>query len=191
MTKPSGKSERIWLLIALAFVVFWILYLALLGPRRSVQSLEDSGMRGPAEFDWTVLDLNDEPVRFSRFKGKTIFLNIWATWCQPCVREMPSIARLAEDPRLQGKGIEFVCVSTDDSSATVRSFLQDRSWGMTFLRAEKLPAAFSTEGIPATFLITPDGRIAASQVGSDQWDTPQVVAFLEKIASSKPLPSAR
>jgi thiol-disulfide isomerase/thioredoxin len=191
MTQPSGKPERIWLLIALAFLVFWILYLALLGPRRSVQSLEDSGTRRPAEFDWTVLDLNDEPVRFSRFKGKTIFLNIWATWCGPCVQEMPSIARLAEDPRLQGKGIEIVCVSTDDSSDTVRRFLKDRSWGMTFLRAEKLPAVFSTEGIPATFIIAPDGRIASSQVGSDRWDTPQVVAFLEKIAASKPLPSAR
>jgi thiol-disulfide isomerase/thioredoxin len=188
MTKPSGKPERIWMLIALAFIVFWILYLALLGPRRSVQSLEDSGMSRPADFDWTVLDLKDEPVQFSRFKGKTVFLNIWATWCGPCVQEMPSIARLAEDPRLQGKGIEFVCVSTDDSSKTVRRFLEGRSWGMTFLRAQELPAVFSTEGIPATFIIAPNGRIAAAQVGSDRWDTPRVVAYLEKIANINPLP---
>ena len=191
MTKPTGKPERIWLLIALAFIVFWVLYLVLLGPRASVESLENSGMRLPAEFDWTVLDLNDEPVRFSRFKGKTVFLNIWATWCGPCVHEMPSIARLAEEPRLRGKGIEFVCVSTDDSSDVVRRFLKGRSWGMTFLRAENLPAVFSTDGIPATFIIAPDGRIAAAQVGSSQWDTPQVVALLEKIANAPPLPAAR
>jgi hypothetical protein len=54
---------------------------------------------------------------------------------------------------------------------------------MTFLRAEQLPPVFSTEGIPATFLIAPDGRIAAAEVGSAQWDTPEVVRFLEKLAA--------
>ncbi len=104
---------------------------------------------------------------------------------------MPSIARLAEDPQLRGKGIEFVCVSTDDSSVAVRRFLEGRSWSMTFLRAENIPPVFSTDGIPATFIIAPDGRIAAAQVGSDQWDTPRVVEFLEKIAKIAPLPSDR
>ena len=97
---------------------------------------------------------------------------------------MPSIAQLAENPRLRGKGIEFVCVSVDNSADTVRRFLEERTWTMTFFRTEKLPAVFSTEGIPATFIIAPDGRIAAAQVGSDQWDRPDVVAFLEKIATA-------
>ena len=52
-------------------------------------------MSEPADFDWTVLDLEDQPVSFSKFKGKTVFLNFWATWCGPCVREMPSIDSLA------------------------------------------------------------------------------------------------
>jgi thiol-disulfide isomerase/thioredoxin len=188
MTNARGKSQRIWLVLALAFIIFWILYLTFLGPGVSVESLETSGMRLPAEFNWTVLDLNDQPVGFSRFKGKTVFLNIWATWCGPCIEEMPSIARLAENPRLKGKGIEFVCVSTDDSSEKVRSFLKDRSWSMTFLRAEKLAAVYSTDGIPATFVITPDGKIAAAQVGSTHWDNPQVVSFLDRISTIKPAP---
>jgi thiol-disulfide isomerase/thioredoxin len=188
VASPRGKSQRIWLVLALAFIIFWILYLIFLGPAVSVESLESSGMRLPAEFNWTVLDLNDQPVGFSRFKGKTVFLNIWATWCGPCIQEMPSIARLAENPELKNKGIEFVCVSTDDSSEKVRNFLKDRSWSMTFLRAEKLAAIYSTDGIPATFVIAPDGKIAAAQVGSIQWDTPQVVAFLKRVAGIKPAP---
>jgi len=174
------------LLIGLGFIVFWVLYLALLGPRRPAL-LENSGMSRPAEYAWSLFDLDDQPVRFSRFRGKPVFLNIWATWCGPCVREMPSIARLAADSRLQGKGIEFVCVATDDSSDAVRRFIEGRSWSMTFLRAEKLPSVFLTEGIPATFVIAPDGRIAAAEVGSAQWDTPEVVRFLEKIAGAPPL----
>ena len=105
--------------------------------------------------------------------------------------EMPSIARLAEDPRLQGKGIEFVCVSVDDSSDTVRRFLKDRSWRMTFLRAERLPGVFSTDGIPATFVIAPDGKIAAARVGAEQWDNARVVAFLEKVSKIAPMPADR
>ena len=179
----TNNNTKTWLWIGLGFAVFWVLYLAFLGPRRP-PLLENNGMGQPAAYEWSLSDLNDRPVPFSRFKGKPIFLNIWATWCGPCVREMPSIARLAEDPRLQGKGIEFVCVSVDDSSDAVRRFLQDRSWSMTFLRAEQLPAVFRTEGIPATFLIAPDGRIAATEVGSSQWDSPEVVSFLEKLAAS-------
>jgi thiol-disulfide isomerase/thioredoxin len=184
MTASNGKPGRDWLLALIAFLVFWIGYLVLLGPRLPMNTLEHSGSSQPAAYDWTLVDLKDETVSFSRFKGKTVFLNVWATWCGPCVQEMPSIARLAENPRLRDKGIEFVCVSVDDSSDTVRRFLEGRGWSMTFFRAEKFPGVYQTEGIPATFIITPDGKIAASQVGSDQWDRSDVVAFLEKIAGS-------
>jgi thiol-disulfide isomerase/thioredoxin len=190
-TRPSERPSRIWLLLALGFVVFWILYLVLLGPRAPDLSLEKSGLSRPAEYDWTVFDLNDERVPFSRFKGKPVFLNFWATFCPPCIEEMPSIARLAEDPRLRGKGIEFVCVSTDVSSDVVRRFLAGHSWSMTFLRTESLPIVFSTQGLPATFIIAPDGRVAAAIEGADRWDTPKVVAFLEKIAAVKPTPPAQ
>jgi thiol-disulfide isomerase/thioredoxin len=184
MTKNQArKPGRDWLLAAMGFLIFWIAYLVWMAPRPEVASLENSGKRRPAEYNWTVLDLKDEPVPFSRFQGKVVFLNIWATWCGPCIEEMPSIARLAEDPRLRGKEIAFVCVSVDDSSDDVRRFLEGRTWSMTFFRAEKLPAAFMTDGIPATFIITPNGQIAASQVGSDQWDRAEVVTLLEKIAT--------
>jgi thiol-disulfide isomerase/thioredoxin len=179
----TNNNTKTWLWIGLGFTVFWVLYLWLLGPRRPAL-LENSGISRPAAYEWSPVDLNDQPVRFTRFQGKPVFLNIWATWCGPCVQEMPSIARLAQDPRLQGKGIEFVCVSIDDSTDAVRRFLEGRSWSMTFLRAEDLPPVFRTEGIPATFLIAPDGHIAAAEVGSAQWDAPEVVHFLEKLAAA-------
>jgi thiol-disulfide isomerase/thioredoxin len=185
--KPGAGSGRSWLLIGLVFVLFWVLYLALFGPRNR-PALESSGTSQPAAYDWSLFDLKDQPVRFSRFQGKPLFLNIWATWCGPCVDEMPSIARLAEHPKLKGKGFEFVCVSTDDSSEAVRRFLVGKPWSMTFLRADKLPGVFLTDGIPATFIIAPDGRIAATQIGSTDWDGPDVVNFLEKIAAGRPAP---
>jgi thiol-disulfide isomerase/thioredoxin len=178
-SQPSGN--RPWLYLAGAFVVFWVFYLVFFGPRRRAP-LEYSAKSVPADFDWSLRDLDDRVVSFARFKGKAVFLNIWATWCGPCVGEMPSIAQLAKEPRLAGKGIQFVCVSTDDSSEKVQRFLEGKDWSMTFLRAETLPDAFRTEGIPATFLIAPDGWIAASEIGATDWHEPRVVAFLEKLA---------
>jgi len=187
MVEGRRTPDRTWLYIAVVFVVFWVLYLAFFGPRPRAL-LENSGLIQPATFDWSPLDLDDRPVPFSRFKGKTVFLNIWATWCGPCVAEMPSIAELAQNPRLLGKNIEFVCVSIDESSAVVRRYLEGRNWRMTFLRADKLPPVFQTEGIPATFLITADGRIAASEVGTVDWGEERVVAFIEKLAGAPARP---
>ena len=139
-------------------------------------------MSEPADYNWSLVDLNDQPVSFAKFKGKTVFLNFWATWCGPCVGEMPSIAKLARNPRLQGKNIEFVCVSTDESPRRFDGSCGKESWTMTFLRTDKIPAVFITDGIPATFLIAADGRIAATEVGAADWNEPHVVEFLEKLA---------
>jgi thiol-disulfide isomerase/thioredoxin len=188
MTDPTSKPDRSWWIIALVFVAFWVVYLTFFGPRNR-RPLEDSGIDLPAEYNWTLEDLNEQPVRFSSFEGKTVFLNIWATWCGPCVGEMPSIARLAETPRLKDKSIEFVCVSTDDSPDPVRRFVKDKNWPMTILRTQSLPPVFTTSGIPATFVIAPSGRIVAAEVGASDWDNPQVVEFLEKTAASAPAPS--
>jgi len=185
-TKP--RPDRSWLIIALVFLGFWVVYLTFFAPRNR-RPLEGSGIDLPADYNWKLEDLSEQPVQFSRFKGKTVFLNIWATWCGPCVGEMPSIARLAENPRLKGKNIEFVCVSTDDSTATVVRFVRDKNWPMTVLRSESLPPVFLTEAIPATYIITPGGRIVAAEVGANDWDKAEVVAFLEKAAATKPGPA--
>jgi thiol-disulfide isomerase/thioredoxin len=179
----QAKPGRILLYAALAFLVFWFGYLTFFGLKRDAR-LENSGMSQPAEYDWTVLDLDDKPVSFSKFKGKTIFLNFWATWCPPCVGEMPSIDRLARDRRLQGKSVEFLCVSMDDDAEKVRRFLKGKELTMTFLRVQngKVPKVFQSDGIPMTFLIAANGRIAASELGAGDWDEPGIVQFILKLA---------
>jgi len=185
-TKPG--PNRSWLIIALVFLGFWVVYLTFFAPGNRLP-LEGSGIDRPADYNWKLEDLGEQQVQFDRFKGKTVFLNIFATWCPPCVGEMPSIARLAENPRLKGKNIEFVCVATDNSIDTVVRFVRDKSWPMTVLRSQSLPPVFQTDSIPATYIITPGGRIVAAEVGANDWDKPEVVAFLEKAAATKTDPA--
>ena len=191
MTERTAKPDRTWWIVGLGFVVAWVVYLAVFGPSET-RELPTPGL-GPvlgrpdrADFAWSVRDLNEKPATLESFRGKTVFLNVWATWCGPCVAELPAIARLAANPRLKDMDIAFVCVSTDQSAGTVRSFLRGKDWPMTVLIASDVPAPFATQGIPATFLIAPDGRIVAAEVGSAAWDDPSVVAFLENLAKPRP-----
>jgi thiol-disulfide isomerase/thioredoxin len=180
MAESAVQSKRIWLVVGGVFLAVWCLGLAFLlpGPPRDV-----------ADYSWRLVDLDDKPVEFSRFKGKPVFLNVWATWCGPCVAEMPTIAAAARDPRL--KDLAFVCVSVDAETAKVRSFVRDKGWDrLTFLRADDAPEVFSLGGFPATFLIAPDGQIKMSQAGALHWDSKeqiaQLQAFLEKSGAAKP-----
>ena len=185
----STRSRKPYL-IAIGLVLAWALFLAFFGPRQSrglePPLLEGSGLPASADFSWALLDLDDKATDLSRFRGKLLVLNVWATWCAPCREEMPALARLAADPKFRAMGASVVCVSTDESGGSLRRFLEDKKWGMTMLRATSMPPVFATEGIPATFVIAPDGRVAATEIGAARWDDPSVVAFLEKLAAAGP-----
>jgi len=191
MTEPNPGSSRIWWILALVFASGWCLYLFFFGPRPPPQLapvLEGTALSKPADYTWTLYDLEGHSVSLAQYRGKTVFLNLWATWCPPCVAELPSIARLARTPRLDH--VAFLCVSVDQDPDSVRRYVQGKDWPMTVLHATDLPVAFRTgNAIPSTFLIAPDGRIAASYVGGAEWDDPSVVAFIERLTRAGPEPA--
>ena len=188
MDTNSGQSFFRWAPIALGLAVVWFAYLALFGPRSnsvnglSPPNLQGTALKAPADYDWKLRDINDAPVDFAQFRGRPVLLNLWATWCPPCRAEMPSIAALADNPQIKAKGVAIVCVSTDESAETLRQFVTGKPWAMTMLRATAIPSVFATDGIPATFLIAPDGRVVASEIGAARWDDPSVISFLENLA---------
>ena len=143
---PKAKPNRSWLYLALGFTLLWGIYVTRFSPlsgRLAGPRLEPSGTGASADYSWKLLDLNDGPFEFSRFKGKTVFLNIWATWCGPCVMEIPSIEKLAATPGL--KDVAFVCVSTDESAATGLA----ASITLAPVTAELVAAAICGEPVPA------------------------------------------
>ncbi len=182
---------RKWLLIGLGLTIAWVATLALLLPKgdgpgpAGPPTLEPPTGPARTSFAWPLRDLDDKAVNFDQFRGRPVFLNLWATWCGPCLEEMPSIARLAADPKVRAAGVAIVCVSADQSPEALRRYVAGKAWPMTVLRATALPAEFMTDGIPATFLIAPDGRIVARHVGAARWDDPSVVAALRDLAGVK------
>jgi thiol-disulfide isomerase/thioredoxin len=186
---PKPNGNRPLLIVALLFVVGWAFITIISGLHRgphrlSVPTLYGQGIPLPAEYDWNLLELDGTPVNFSHYRGKAVFLNVWATWCPPCRAELPSIDALASNPKLAD--VSFVCASTDDSAEDVKSFLaRTRLLGgrveVFRIGPQGVPRVFITDGIPATFLLAPDGKIAASVVGSANWNHPSVVQFLERL----------
>ncbi len=184
MDKPRSFNRRVWL-IAIGLLLAWCVYLAFFNPLNrlagplAAPDLVDPGL-GPADLRWPLANLEGRPLNLQDYKGKTIFLNQWATWCPPCVREIPSIERLAANERL--KNVVFLAISGEDT-ATVRQFARDHHLRIpVFCALESSPAAFQSDGIPATFVIAPSGRIVLREVGAAQWDDPGVVDLLEKLS---------
>lgn len=132
-----------------------------------------------ADYNWTIQSLKGQDVKMADAKGKVVFLNFWATWCSPCIAEMPSIQRLHE--RLKNEGVVFLCIS-DEETTKVSRFARER--GFTFpiyTMHGPPPAAFRSRGIPATFILSPDGKIAFKHVGSAKWDDEKSIAFIKSL----------
>lgn len=120
-----------------------------------------------------------ETVHLSDFKGRVVLVNLWATWCAPCIKEMPSLARL-QAKRLD---LAIVAISEDRRGAEiVAPFLAKLHLeGLaTFLDpADRASQAFHVMGLPTSFLIDRDGRIVGSLVGGADWDGPALAAVID------------
>lgn len=135
-------------------------------------------------YDFTLRDLEGKVVDVNGFKGKTIFLNIWATWCGPCRVEMPSIQNLYS--QVDSTRIVFIMLSVDRSQDIhkVRDFVADKGYTFpVYTPAGNLPEQLQVGSIPSTFIIGPDGRIASKETGAANYDTPEFNAFLQKLAA--------
>ncbi len=115
------------------------------------------------------------------WKGKVVLLNLWATWCAPCKKEMPSLDRL--NSALGGEKFEVVAVSVDKAGeAKAQKFLDDsgaKSLPLYIDQTGKLGQTLKAPGMPATFLIGPDGRELGRLIGPAEWDSPEAKALVE------------
>ena len=137
--------------------------------------------KSPADFDYnfSIKDLKGNRVSFNQYKGKVVFINLWATWCGPCKAEMPGIQSLSE--KLKGRSIEFVMLSVDKEAALPRvtKYLEKNEFTFpVFMPHGYLPEEMQVTSIPTTFVISKDGKILMKEVGTRNYDTKKMVKFL-------------
>lgn len=117
----------------------------------------------------------------ARYRGKVVLVNFWATWCEPCRHEMPSIERLRE--KLSGKPFAVFAVNVDEPDARVRAFLAQTNLSLPVLmdRNKKVTRDWNVRVLPTTFVIGPDGRTRYRFVGDIDWSHGSVVGIITRL----------
>lgn len=120
-----------------------------------------------------LADLEGNRHRLSDFAGQVVVLNFWATWCPPCVEEMPSLQQLAD--RLGPEGLAVVAVSVDERYADIEPFVERH--GLRFLvlhdLGKRVSRRYEVHQFPETWIVDRDGRLASHLVGARDWSAPE------------------
>lgn len=134
------------------------------------------------DYQFSIKDLGDQKFRFDQFKGKVVFLNLWATWCGPCRAEMADIQKLYT--KVNHEKIVFVMLSIDRDSdkRKVVNYLKDKQFTFpVYMPSGYLPGQLKVPAIPTTFILSRDGKIVRKEVGAMNYDTSKFRKFLEQL----------
>jgi cytochrome c biogenesis protein CcmG, thiol:disulfide interchange protein DsbE len=135
---------------------------------------------GTAAPDFTVVD-SDRKVTLSEFRGQIVVLNFWATWCQPCVEEVPSLVQMQR--QMRNRGVTVLAVSIDDSDDAYHSFLKNYNVDLLTVRDadKKSNTLYGTFKFPETYIIDRNGMVRRKFIGPVDWSEPEIVDFLNKL----------
>jgi cytochrome c biogenesis protein CcmG, thiol:disulfide interchange protein DsbE len=130
--------------------------------------------------NFTVKD-SDRSVTLSDLRGKVVLLNFWATWCPPCIQEMPSLVQLQQ--RWKDKGVVVLAVSIDVDEAGYHKFIRDHNVDLLTVRddQQKSPRLYGTFGWPETYVIDREGKIRRKFIGAVNWSSPDIDQYLSSL----------
>lgn len=167
------------ILIAVSVLVIILLYLVTSFRNKPIGNPENKEI----SYDFKIKDIEGNAVDFSEFKGKVVFLNLWATWCGPCRSEMPGIQNLYN--MVNSEEIQFVMLSIEEEKELnkVQTFINRNKYTFpVFVSHEPLPRLFDVPSIPTTFIIDKNGKVAHFYQGSTQYDTDKYVKLLTSLS---------
>jgi len=139
--------------------------------------------------DTPFFNAAEEEITLASLKGRGVILNFWATWCAPCVREMPALDRLSA--QLANSGVEVIAVSEDRKALKkVQPFFDAndiKNLGVFYDVKGHLSRKLGVEGLPTTILLGADGQIKGRVLGVLEWDSPEIVNYLQQaLTTQKP-----
>jgi thiol-disulfide isomerase/thioredoxin len=203
MSKPySGiplDEKRTWVVprwLKEAFVAFAAVAVLAVGISKAVQhfsgaaerargAVEADEMDGRPAFSFKLPARGGGEIDLSAYRGKTVLVNFWATWCPPCREEMPSLSRLAQafDPQ----SFEVVAVSVDDGWAPIEKFLATPKtpYRVAWDEGGKVSRTYGTTKFPESYLVDREGRLRLKFVGPRNWADPNVATLLQRYGAQR------
>ena len=186
MKKPKlNTSNIIFLIVILLLIipqtrqpiqVFLHKGLALIGPSTVAEDKREQ----VAHYNWELISDTGDVYNFNEAQGKVVLINFWATWCPPCIAEMPSFQKLYDD---YGKKASFFFVTTEKPDRVER-FLGKHGYTFpVFLQQYEAPELLQSTVLPTTYVISKSGRIVIEETGVADWNGSKVRNLLDQLTS--------
>ncbi|MFD2599691.1 TlpA family protein disulfide reductase [Sphingobacterium corticis] len=190
-----GSKVLYAILVIFILLMFWpasrtvlqqgLMKIGLFKPKveqKDVKADEDNSEAVAGE-SMTLVDAEGNTVNTADLKGKVVFLNFWATWCGPCVAEMPSIQRLIEKMGDQ-QDVEFLLVEVEGDMTVAQEFLQKQKLKLpVYVPEGNIPETWMSGAIPATVVLDKDGRRVFTHKGMADYSDPEFMKYLQKLAA--------
>ena len=133
--------------------------------------------------DFELSDMDEEKVKLSSYRGKVVLLNFWATWCPPCIREMPSMERLHQ--QVDAEAFKVIAVNQMEDADEVFAFTGqldvDPTFEILFDTTSEVSQAYAVRGLPTTYLIDKKGNIRYRAVGGREFNHPEVIEIINQL----------
>ncbi len=181
--KKKGSNKQIVFLAILVVIVLVFGATFFIKGKPSVKKIITTGDRAPG---FTLPALNGSSVSLSDFRGKVVMVHFWATWCPPCVEELPTLAKLNQS--LAGKDFEMLAVSVDEGGAdAVTSFLRRNNLDVPVLldTAHAISSQYGTYKFPETYILDREGIVRYKIIGPRDWRDPGALQILQSMIASR------
>lgn len=133
--------------------------------------------------DFDLQNMDEENKKLSDFRGKVVLLNFWATWCPPCIREMPSMERLHQ--QVDAENFKVIAINQmedmDDVFAFTGQLEIDPTFEILFDTSSRVSQKYAVRGLPTTYLIDKNGNIRYRAVGGREFDHPEVIKIVKQL----------
>lgn len=197
-TPPTAKAKRafpVWLSLVILLTLVLIASIGYLKSfwhegSHTVDNAEDSQDVGTPEErqpapEIAVISDKGQETKLQSYKGKVVLVSFWASWCGPCLEELPTFSQLVQ--KYQGKGLEILAINVDESIDDAKAFIPDFwknkaiPFPTYFDRDTKAARAFNVDVLPANFVVDRKGRIAFSGMGASDWSSPEIGDSIESL----------
>lgn len=161
-------------MIRSVFFVFVIIIFGCTGSTKTETS--HSATENPIE-DIKLKTIDGDDIDLEQYKGKTIFMNFWATWCRPCIMEMPSIEKASQ--KLKDEKIVFLMVS-NETKGQIKDFADSHTWQFNYARLDMPLEQLNIQGLPTTYIINAEGQLVFSEMGARDWSSDENIQLIQQ-----------
>lgn len=177
-------GNAVWIL-ALVLILFTpvgfhlrVLVNKVIAMTMSADVVDDEEQITLEDYHWNLVDLEGKRIDFQSVKGKVAVVNVWATWCPPCVAELPNFVELYGDYKDK---VVFAFIANDEK-AKVEAFLKKKGYELpVYFQASEAPQELMSSTIPATYIISKSGKIVVDEKGAANWNSESTRALLDEL----------